>query len=170
MIEQKHIDIEIGDGRDGLFCYSLLKPNFILFSTAWGNISCILRHQKFYFDIWSTILGQLLNCQVPMLMIDFPGALHRYVNDWDKSFVTPQQCKERKDEYKTYIINRWNCSIYNFRYIDLAEQVGNEYFDLNENRNNEYNSAPWHVGSYTIDKVFDFFKNSKDIQQGEILL
>lgn len=154
LIKNKHSYIEIGDGREGAFLYSILKPNRIFFCTSWGNISCVLRSKDYFYKIWTEILMQFIKTNSPTWMIDFPGAMNRFVSD-NGYTVTKEQCNTEREYYYKNLIEPFT-KISNFNYIDLYKQVGDDYDDIKENIRKEKNSCPWHVGRRTIDKVCKF--------------
>ena len=140
------------------FLYSCLKPECIFVPTAWMHTLTIARNfEKHLFRV-NKIIKELTETEAPMLIVEAPAAMHRYVHDTDNKGVTTEHIIERRELYYEKVIKPGN-----FLYLDLNKFIPQESELIRENSDNEYNAAPWHMNDPFYDilcDIFIYWKNS----------
>ena len=136
------------------FLYSCLSPDCIFVPTAWMHTLTIARNFEKHLVRINKIINELVNTGAPMLVVEAPAAMQRYVHDTDKKGVTNEQILERRELYYEKVIKPGN-----FLYLDLNRVISGDSNLIKENSNDEYNSAPWHVNEPVYEIFCEIFVN-----------
>lgn len=151
-------------GRCGTtFLFSALKPDSLIIPVAWGNAATICGSANILFRIWKELLNNLLQLNVPTMIIDFPAAWNKsrlFQNLGSKEGTRIIQHK-RVNYYNEIIIpilkihNRTNIS-----YLDLYHHIPYHSKLITENINllpNEHIDSPWHINPLLIELISKHF-------------
>ena len=146
------------------YLYSCLKPECVYVPTAWMHTLTIARNFDKHVKRVHKTLWEILDTNAPVLMVEAPAAMHRYVHEEDKQGVSKEHIEQRRRMYYEMIINP---VLHRMSYLDLNTVIPDDSPLVKENLCNEYNAAPWHMASPMYDvfcEIFITWKTKKVVE------
>jgi hypothetical protein len=138
------------------FLYSCLRPECVFVPTAWMHTLTIARNFEKHLSRVNKIINELVGTGSPMLMIEAPAAMHRYIHA-DGKGLSPEHISERRGLYYEKIVRPGG-----FMYLDLNKFIPQDSDMIRENSNDERNSCPWHMNDPFYGMLCDIFIDWKN--------
>lgn len=147
-------------GRCGTtYLFSALRPDNIIVLTAWKNSGIICNKTDTLFRIWGSILINLAQINVPMMIFDTPAAWQRsnLVIDSGSDYAY-NRIKNRSDLYHKEVIEPCLNIHSQISYYDLSTIIPQNSILLHENFIDiQKTPSPWHLTSLTINTIGKYF-------------
>jgi hypothetical protein len=143
-------------GRCGTtFLFSALRPDNIIFLSAWANSAGTCEATETLFRLWRDILKNICSMNVPILMIEMPAAFQ--VCEKDQQPISLLRVQERRELYREQVLD----CLQNTTYIDLYNHVPFNWNMIKENSETGPFRSPWHVKNSLINYIFEHFLDFK---------
>lgn len=138
------------------FLFSALRPDSILFLSAWGNSAGTCEATETLFRLWKDILKNIGSMNIPIFMVEMPAAFHLCEKDGQP--ISLQHVKERRELYKEQVLE----GLQNTTYIDLYDHVPLDWNMIVENSKTEFSRSPWHMRNELIEYIFNNYIDFKN--------